>query len=128
LTRRDSGVLIEGMARRRDHHSLAFLVAVIVTASGATRGLCFMPGTAEPGPRDAHTCCKTAGWAAAAPECCMTRAADEAPARAAVPTALSAPAAIRLGIVQQPASSRLAAGLAPGDRSHSPPGRAPLRI
>ena len=89
--------------------------------------MCFMPGTGEAGPRDAHACCRT-GWTAAAPECCMTGAADEEPARTAVPIVLAAPAAIRLGIVPPPAMPPLAESLAPGDRSHSPPGRPPLRI
>jgi hypothetical protein len=111
----------------RFRHATGVLLVAALAASGAMRGLCFMPGTGEAGPRDAHACCKK-GWTAGTPECCMASAADEEPARTAVPVMLGAPAASWIGIVVAPSGPRTAAALAPGDRSHSPPGPAPLRI
>jgi hypothetical protein len=58
----------------------------------------------------------------------MSGAADEEPAQTAVVATLGAPAAMRLGIVQPTSGSPLPAVVDPGGRSHSPPGRAPLRI
>lgn len=113
------------MARRR--MSLAVLVVLALSGSGLTRGLCFMPGTGEAGPRDAHACCKK-GWTAAAPDCCMAGAADEEPVRAAVLVTLGPPAVIRAGLLDAPSGSRTTAGLVPGHRAHSPPGLVPLRI
>lgn len=114
---------MEPMTRTR--MALALLVALTLSASGVTRGLCFMPGTGEAGPRDAHACCKK-GWTAAAPDCCMAGAADEEPVRAAVLAALGPPAAIRAGVCDAPSGSRTTAILVPGHRAHSPP--IPLRI
>jgi hypothetical protein len=107
--------------------SLVVLALLALSASGVTRGLCFMPGTGEAGPRDAHACCKK-GWTTAAPDCCMAGAADEEPARTALLATPGAPASVRIAIV--PATPGLLFGktLAPGDCSHSPPGRVPLRI
>jgi hypothetical protein len=107
-------------------HLFGLVLAVVLATSGSLRGVCFMPGSGEPVPRDAHACCKT-GWTAGAPECCMAGAAGAEPARTAVPAALVAPASIRLDIAE--GSPRVVAtALRPGDRSHSPPGPTPLRI
>jgi hypothetical protein len=106
---------------------LAVLVSVVLMASGATRELCFMPGTGEPGPRDAHACCKK-GWTTGTPECCMAGAADEDPARTVVTVVLAAPPAVLGAVAHPPRAIRSSAALDASDRSHSPPGRAPLRI
>jgi hypothetical protein len=111
----------------RPRHLLGVLLVLVLTTSGTLRGLCFMPGTGEVGPRDAHACCKK-GWTAGAPECCMAGAADEEPARTSVPAAIGPPAAIRIGILVPPSESYRGTALAPGTRAHSPPGPAPLRI
>jgi hypothetical protein len=108
-------------------HVLAVLAALVLTASGATRALCFMPGTGEPGPRDAHACCKK-GWTERAPECCMAGAADEDPARTVVGVTLAEPPAVLAALPQPPRATFTYAVLAAGNRSHSPPGRTPLRV
>jgi len=115
------------MARTRGLRGFAFAVALVLTTSGATRELCFMPGTGEPGPRDAHACCKK-GWTASTPECCMAGAADEDPARTVVAVTLAAPPAVLGAVAHPPRAGRSSAALDAIDRSHSPPGRAPLRI
>lgn len=127
LTRGDSGGLIEGMVRMRRRQGLAVLVALVLMASGVSRGLCFMPGTGEPGPRDAHACCKK-GWTAGAPGCCMAGAADEDPARTVVSVALAAPPAVLDAVVHPPPATPSSVALDASNRSHSPPGRPPLRI
>ena len=113
------------MSRLR--HLSGVLLVVALAASGTLRGLCFMPGTGEAGPRDAHACCKK-GWTAGTPECCMAGAADEDPARTSGPASPYAPAVIRIGMVLPRSDTYRGATLAPGTRAHSPPGPAPLRI
>jgi len=115
------------MARLRVHRTLGFLVALVLTASGATRGMCFMPGTGEAGPRDAHACCKQ-GWTARPPDCCMAGAADEDPARIVLSVALAGPAPAVFAVASLPKATGADAVFLPIDRSHSPPGRVPLRI
>ena len=107
---------------------LALTIAVVLSLSGMTRGLCFMSGTGEAGPQDAHACCKK-GWTAGAPECCMASAAEEEPARFLKIAILATPAAVSR-VVVAPALPALAAPAAfrSNDRSHSPPGLQPLRI
>jgi hypothetical protein len=107
---------------------LALMVAVVLSLSGMTRGLCFMPGTGEAGPRDAHACCKK-GWTAGAPECCMASAAGEEPARSVSGPVIAG--SFGPGTVfPAPATRALRSPVAFGasDRSHSPPGLKPLRI
>ena len=103
------------------------ILLVVLLSSWATRGLCFMPGTGEAGPRDAHACCKK-GWTLGTPACCMAGGADEDPARivASAPLAGLAPAV--MPVAARPAAAGAARVLAPVDRSHSPPGLLPLRI
>ena len=102
-------------------------MALVLLASGATRGLCFMPGSGVAGPRDAHACCKK-GWQAGAPGCCMAGAADEDPARTVAAVALAAPPAVLPAVAHAPRATRTLVAIAQSNRSHSPPGRAPLRI
>ena len=127
LTRRSSSALIEAMANIRGRRGLGFLIALVLTASGVTQGVCFMPGTGEPGPRDAHACCKK-GWVAGTPECCLTGAADEDPARTVAAVALAAPPAVLIEGPQPPHPIHTFTAFASNERSHSPPGRTPLRI
>ena len=106
----------------------ALAVAVVLSLSGVTRGLCFMPGTGEPGPRDAHACCKK-GWTAGAPECCMASAAGEEPARAVSgPVIAASPAAATAFVAPALRVTRDPVAFGASDRSHSPPGLRPLRI
>jgi hypothetical protein len=108
-------------------HTVGVLLVVVLAASGTMRGLCFMPGTGEAGPRDAHACCKK-GWTARPPECCMNSMADEDPGRTVVAITLAPPATAAAPGAPwaHPVPGRL--GLDARARSHSPPGLAPLRI
>ena len=104
------------------------MVVAVLLSSWATRGLCFMPATGQAGPRDAHGCCKK-GWTEGTPECCMTGAADEGPARVAAKAPAGDPCAAvlpQMGVPDAPHARR--AVPAAGRRSHSPPGSLPLRI
>lgn len=103
------------------------MILVVLLSSWATRGLCFMPGSGEAGPRDAHGCCRT-GWTEGRAECCMAGAADEEPARVAVASPLAEP-----GPAIAPFSGigdvrRAGRPVPAADRSHPPPGSLPLRI
>jgi hypothetical protein len=108
------------------HRLPAALLTLVLATSGATRGLCFMPGTGEPGPRDAHGCCKK-GWTSGAPECCMEGAPDDDPGRLQAVVAHTTPETTFVRVAP-PARVMTLTASAPRDRSHSPPGRAPLRI
>ena len=105
----------------------AAMLLVVLRSSWATRGVCFMPGTGEAGPRDAHGCCKK-GWTEGTPECCMAGAGDEEPARivGAAPLAGLLPAVTPVASVPDAAGAARPAGT--HERSHPPPGRLPLRI
>ena len=105
----------------------ASLALVVLLSSWATRGLCFMPGSGEAGPRDAHACCKT-GWTEGRAECCMTGAADEEPARIAVASPLAEPAAAAVPFIGLPEAPRSGRAAPAADRAHPPPGPFPLRI
>jgi hypothetical protein len=105
----------------------ASLALVVLLSSWATRGLCFMPGTGEPGPRDAHACCKT-GWTVGRAGCCMTGADDEAPARMAAVTPLGEPAAVAVMFIGPPDAPDAGRAVPAAFRAHSPPGPFPLRI
>jgi hypothetical protein len=103
------------------------LVVLVLLCSWATRGLCLMPATGGAGPRDAHGCCKK-GWTQGTPECCMTGAADQEPARTATAKPLAEP---RPAVMPSPFLPDLpyAGRAVPAvDRSHPPPGPLPLRI
>ena len=103
------------------------LLLVVLLSSWTTRGLCFMPGTGEAGPRDALGCCKK-GWTEGTPECCMAGAADEDPARIAGGVPLSGPAAAMTPVESLPASAGAGRLLAAQERAYRPPGPLPLRI
>ena len=103
------------------------MVLVVVLSSWATQGLCFMPATGEAGLRDAHGCCKK-GWTQGTPECCMTGAADEEPARVAVSFPLAEPGPAVFSFSGMPEASRMRPAVSAADRSHPPPGSLPLRI
>ena len=105
----------------------ASVLVVVLLASWTTSGLCFMPATGEPGPRDAHACCKK-GWTEGRPECCMAGAADEEPARIAASAPLAGPPLATSPVAPTLDRARAAGFVVPIDRSHSPPGRIPLRI
>ena len=105
----------------------AAMVLVVLLSSWATRGLCFMPATGEAGPRDAHGCCKK-GWTQGAPECCMTGAADEEPARAAAAASLGEPRPAVSTFNGMPDAPYRGRAVFAADRSHPPPGAYPLRI
>ena len=105
----------------------ASIVLVVLLSSWATRGLCFMPGSGAAGPRDAHACCKT-GWTEGRAECCMSGAADEAPARVTATTPLADPAPAVWSFAGLPAAPRAGRTLPVSDRAHPPPGPFPLRI
>jgi hypothetical protein len=111
----------------RLRHTLGVLLVVVFAASGAMRGLCFMPGTGDAGPRDAHACCKK-GWTARPPECCMNSMADEDPGRTVVAITLALPASAAAPAAPWPQAVPGRLRFDARARSHSPPGRAPLRI
>jgi len=124
LTFRRTGGVIDGMSRSG---SVAAFILVALVATGSGRGLCFMPGTGEAGPRDAHACCKT-GWTEGRAECCMAGAADEEPARMAAVTPLAEPAAATVPFIGMPEAPRAGRAVPAADRAHPPPGPFPLRI
>jgi hypothetical protein len=125
LTFRRAGVVI-GMDMTAPRRAGALLLVVLLS-SWTTRGLCFMPGTGEAGPRDAHGCCKK-GWTQGTPACCMAGAADEDPARIVASAPLAGPAPVVTPVASLPAAAGGTRLLAPLDRSHPPPGSLPLRI
>ena len=103
------------------------LLVAVLASSGALRGLCFMPGTGEAGPRDAHACCKK-GWTARPPECCMSSMADEDAGRVVLAATLAPPRLIAVSSAFPPPAVHVHPASAFGDRSHSPPGPHPLRV
>jgi hypothetical protein len=103
------------------------LLVAVLTASGTLRGLCFMPGTGEAGPRDAHACCKK-GWTARPPECCMSSLADEEAGRVVAAPTLGPPRVAAVSTAFLPPAVPTHAVSAAADRSHSPPGPHPLRV
>ena len=103
------------------------MLLVVLLSSWATRGLCFMPATGEAGPRDAHGCCKK-GWTQGTPECCMTGAADEDPARVAAASPLAEPGPAFVPFPGVAEASGNARAVPAADRSRPPPGSLPLRI
>ena len=125
MTFRRAGVVIERMSRPRS--LAAALVLAALAATGGARGLCFMPGTGEAGPRDAHGCCRT-GWTEGRAECCMAGAADEEPARVAAAAPLAAPGPAVFTFTAGPEARCAGRAVPAADRAHPPPGPFPLRI
>jgi len=105
----------------------AAMVLVVLLSSWGTRGLCFMPGPGQAGPRDAHGCCRT-GWTEGRADCCMTGAADQEPARVTAAAPLAEPAAAGVSFIVLPGAPRAGRAVPAADRSHPPPGPLPLRI
>ena len=111
-----------------DSRRTSLLLVLLLLTSGTVRGMCFMPGTGEDGPRGGHDCCKK-GWTALPPECCMASGADETSARV-VGLATVLPVLFPTGTTIDPRLdvSRASEAITPVDRTHSPPGRSVLRI